>query len=76
MNHTLHDTAYLRLTHIIGDPSANPPIPPLIPVSKSTIFELSGDNIALRWRLDLRCIPTCTINDGRYRAGVNIAVLL
>ncbi|MDB4826940.1 AlpA family phage regulatory protein, partial [Gammaproteobacteria bacterium] len=26
----------LRLTQIIGNPKADPPIPPLIPVSKST----------------------------------------
>lgn len=27
---------FLRLRHILGDPKANPPILPLIPVSKST----------------------------------------
>lgn len=34
--HVLPETGYLRLPHIIGQPRANPPIPPLIPVSKST----------------------------------------
>ncbi len=34
--HTLPDTGFLRLPQIIGDPSATPPIPALIPVSKST----------------------------------------
>ncbi|MDP3512338.1 MAG: AlpA family phage regulatory protein [Sulfuritalea sp.] len=34
--HRLPETGFLRLWHIIGDPKANPPIPPLIPVSKST----------------------------------------
>lgn len=29
-------TGYLRLPQIIGDTKANPPIPPIIPVSKST----------------------------------------
>lgn len=29
-------TGYLRLPHIIGDRKAEPPIPPIIPVSKST----------------------------------------
>jgi len=29
-------TGFLRLPHIIGNPKARPPIPPLIPVSKST----------------------------------------
>lgn len=32
----LPETGYLRLRQIIGDPKADPPIPPLIPVSKST----------------------------------------
>ena len=32
----LPETGFLRLKHIIGDPTVNPPIPPLIPVSKST----------------------------------------
>jgi hypothetical protein len=34
--HRLPETGYLRLRQIIGDPKADPPIPPLIPVSKST----------------------------------------
>lgn len=28
----------LRLREIIGDPKANPPIPPMIPVSKATWY--------------------------------------
>jgi prophage regulatory protein len=34
--HQLPQTGFLRLNHIIGNPKADPPIPPLIPVSKST----------------------------------------
>jgi prophage regulatory protein len=34
--HHLPETGYLRLTQIIGNPKADPPIPPIIPVSKST----------------------------------------
>lgn len=34
--HSLPETGYLRLHQIIGAPKANPPIPPIIPVSKST----------------------------------------
>ena len=33
---TLPEAGYLRLPQIIGDPKADPPIPPLIPVGKST----------------------------------------
>jgi prophage regulatory protein len=32
----LPETGYLRLPQIIGNPKAEPPIPALIPVSKST----------------------------------------
>jgi len=32
----LPDTGYLRLPQIIGNPKADPPIPAIIPVSKST----------------------------------------
>jgi predicted DNA-binding transcriptional regulator AlpA len=35
----LPETGYLRLPQIIGNPNANPPIPALIPVSKSTWWE-------------------------------------
>ncbi|GAB1392892.1 hypothetical protein MASR1M60_10550 [Rhodocyclaceae bacterium] len=34
--HILPETGYLRLKQIIGNPKANPPIPPIIPVGKST----------------------------------------
>lgn len=34
--HQLPETGYLRLPQIIGNPKAKPPIPPVIPVSKST----------------------------------------
>lgn len=34
--HQLPETGYLRLPQIIGDPNAKPPIPAVIPVSKST----------------------------------------
>ncbi len=32
----LPETGYLRLSQIIGNLKSNPPIPPIIPVSKST----------------------------------------
>ena len=34
-NNPIPETGYLRLSQIIGDPKANPPIPPIIPVSRS-----------------------------------------
>ena len=34
--HILPETGYLRLSQIIGNPKADPPIPAIIPVSKST----------------------------------------
>ena len=35
----LPDTGFLRLPQIIGDPKANPPIPPLIPIKKTAWWE-------------------------------------
>jgi len=32
----LPQTGYLRLPQIIGNPKADPPIPPIFPISKST----------------------------------------
>jgi len=37
--HTLPETGYLRLHQIVGDPKAEPPTPPLIPIGKSTWWE-------------------------------------
>ena len=37
--HQLPETGYLRLSQIIGDAYADPPIPAVIPVSKSTRWE-------------------------------------
>jgi prophage regulatory protein len=34
--HQLPETGYVRLPQIIGDPKADPPIPAVIPVCKST----------------------------------------
>jgi hypothetical protein len=35
---TLPQTGFLRLHQIIGNPKANPPISPIIPVAKSTWY--------------------------------------
>ena len=32
-------TAFLRLNQIIGNPKANPPIPPIIPIGRSTWWQ-------------------------------------
>ncbi|MDQ9168992.1 transcriptional regulator [Oxalobacteraceae bacterium R-40] len=37
--HSLPETGFLRLPQIIGNPNANPPIPPLIPVKKTCWWE-------------------------------------
>lgn len=36
MKRSLPETGYVRLSQIIGNPKAEPPITPIIPVSKST----------------------------------------
>ncbi len=33
--HSLPQTGFLRLKQIIGDPKAEPPIPPIIPIKKT-----------------------------------------
>lgn len=35
----LPEIGFLRLPQIIGDPTADPPIPPIIPVSRSSWWE-------------------------------------
>ena len=37
--HQLPETGFLRLKQIIGDAESDPPIPPIIPVGKSTWWE-------------------------------------
>lgn len=36
IDNTLPESGYVRIWQILGNPKAKPPIPPLIPVSKST----------------------------------------
>jgi prophage regulatory protein len=36
MKQSLPETGYVRLSQIVGNPKANPPIPAVIPVSPST----------------------------------------
>ncbi len=38
-NNPIPETGYLRLSQIIGNPKADPPIPPIIPISKSGWWE-------------------------------------
>ncbi|HIF59751.1 MAG TPA: AlpA family phage regulatory protein [Rhodospirillales bacterium] len=37
--HQLPETGYVRLSQIVGNPKVKPPIPPIIPVSKSTWWQ-------------------------------------
>ena len=37
--HQLPETGFLRLKQIIGDPQANPPVPAVIPISKSSWWQ-------------------------------------
>ena len=38
VNNPLPETGYVRLSQIVGNSKANPPIPALIPISKSTLW--------------------------------------
>lgn len=37
--HSLPESGFLRISQIVGDPTATPPIPPIVPVGKSTWWQ-------------------------------------
>ncbi len=39
MNNPLPETGFLRLKQILGDKKANPPVPAIIPVGRTSWFE-------------------------------------
>lgn len=51
-------TGFLRLSQIIGDKKSNPPIPPLVPISKSSWW--SGVK-AKKYPQPLRLSPRVTV---------------
>ena len=55
---TLPNTGFLRLRQIIGDPRADPPIPPIIPVRKSTWWKGVKDG---RFPKPLKIGPRTTV---------------
>ncbi len=57
MAHPLPETGFLRLAQIIGDPQADPPIPAIIPVGKSTWW--SGIKTG-RYPAGVKISPRCT----------------
>jgi len=42
----LPETGFLRISQIIGNPKAEPPIPPIIPVKKSCWWQMVRDGRA------------------------------
>lgn len=38
MYNNLPETGFIRLPQLIGNPRTDPPIPPIIPVKKSTLY--------------------------------------
>lgn len=56
--YALPETGFLRLPQIVGNPTADPPIPPLIPVSKSTWW--AGVR-AGRYPRPIKVSPRCTV---------------
>lgn len=40
---TLPETGYVRLSQIVGSPKADPPIPAIIPISKSHLWNMVKD---------------------------------
>lgn len=53
----LPKSGYLRLSQIVGDPKAKPPIPPLFPVSRSTWLNgVRSGRYPQKVRLSPRCV--------------------
>jgi prophage regulatory protein len=38
ISHQIPETGFLRIWHIVGNPKANPPIPALIPIGRTTFL--------------------------------------
>jgi len=55
--HHLSQTGFLRLGQIIGNPKANPPIPPIIPISKSKLW---ADVKSGKFPQPVKLGPRCT----------------
>ncbi len=55
--HALPETGYLRLPQIIGNAKANPPIPAIYPVSKSSWWQGIRDG---RYPAGVKISPRCT----------------
>lgn len=55
--HVLPEAGFLRLNQIIGDPKADPPIPAVIPVSKSTWWAGVASG---RYPKSVKISPRCT----------------
>lgn len=52
----LPETGFLRLFQIIGNPRSNPPIPPLIPISKSKVWaDVKANKFPAPVKLGSRC---------------------
>ena len=56
--HTLPQTGYLRLPQIIGDQEATPPIPAIIPVSRSAWWQGVKDG---RYPKSIKLSPRVTV---------------
>lgn len=56
--HQLPETGFLRLPQIIGDPHADPPIPAVIPVSRSAWWQGIRDG---RYPAGLKLGPRTTV---------------
>jgi prophage regulatory protein len=44
-SHQIPETGFLRIWHIVGNPKANPPIPALIPIGRTTFLNGVKDGI-------------------------------
>lgn len=68
---TIQQTAFLRLTQIIGNPKANPPIPAIIPFSKSKLWaDVKAGKFPAPVKLGKRCTAWRSEDIRRYIESV------
>ncbi len=67
----LATTGFVRIKSIIGDPKANPPIPALIPISRSKLWaDIKAGTFPAPVKLGKRCVAFRAEDIRRYIESV------
>lgn len=69
--HNLPETGFIRIKGIIGDPKANPPIAPIIPISPSKLWaDIKAGTFPAPVKLGKRCTAWKVEDIRRYIESV------